>query len=97
MQMNPAKQKVISEVDPIIELLTEVHDRLAAIPRSATAARQLSVLIAKLRAWKIAYEPGETSSEEKHRQTENNDELFDLDTKMLIARLVQNLECMTGK
>lgn len=96
MQMNPDKQKVISEVEPIIELLAEVHDRLTAIPRSATAARQLSVLIAKLRAWKIAYEPGEPPIEEK-AAPQNNDELFDLDTKILLAKLVQNLESMSGK
>lgn len=57
MQAMLEKARIIKEVEPIKELLCEVHDRLNEIPRSATAARQLAVIINKLDGWKQTYEP----------------------------------------
>lgn len=57
MEIAVEKARIIKEVEPIKELLCEVHDRLNEIPRSATAARQLSVIINKLEGWKQTYQP----------------------------------------
>lgn len=57
MHVTAEKARIIKEVDPIKELLCEVRDRLTEIPRSATAARQLAVIINKLDGWKQTYEP----------------------------------------
>ena len=40
-----AKLEVFREVDPILDLLREVHERLEAIPRSTVAARQLHLQV----------------------------------------------------
>lgn len=57
MQITQEKARIIKEVEPIKELLCEVRDRLHELPRSATAARQLAVIINKLDGWKQTYEP----------------------------------------
>lgn len=51
------KVEVFQEVEPILELLREVHGRLDALPRSTVAARQLHLIISRLATWKTAYEP----------------------------------------
>lgn len=100
MQVSVQKQRVIKEVAPVIELLREIHDDLAALPRSATAARQLSVLISKLESWKLTYEP----TDESVVQTVEDDQDIDLnspETKSMLVTLLSTLrkvaESTTGR
>lgn len=51
------KLETFREVEPILELLREVHIKLDGIPRTNVASRQLHLIIAKLAAWKTTYEP----------------------------------------
>jgi 5-bromo-4-chloroindolyl phosphate hydrolysis protein len=51
------KETIIQEVETIAEMLTEATDRLAELPRTATAARQLSVIVNRLEGWKRTYGP----------------------------------------
>lgn len=51
------KLEVFHDVEPILELLREVHARLDEIPRTNVASRQLHLIIAKLASWKTTYEP----------------------------------------
>lgn len=66
--LSDEKAKVIHEVQPIRELLAEVHSRLQEIPRSSVAARQLSVIIAKLEVWHKTYGPTEHHEPVGHPQ-----------------------------
>lgn len=51
------KETIIQEVETIAEMLTEATDKLAELPRTATAARQLSVIVNRLEGWKRTYGP----------------------------------------
>lgn len=51
------KDTIIQEVETIAEMLTEATDKLAELPRTATAARQLSVIVNRLEGWKRTYGP----------------------------------------
>ena len=51
------KDDVIAEVSTIAELLSEAQDRLQSVPRTATAARSLSVIVNRLEGWKRTYGP----------------------------------------
>lgn len=73
MEVSVEKARVIKEIEPIKELLCEVHDRLTEIPRSATAARQLSVIINKLEGWKQAYQPGSREPESKKEEIDRTE------------------------
>lgn len=52
-----AKIDIFNDVEPILDLLRETHQKLDALPRSTVAARQLHLIISKLAGWKTAYEP----------------------------------------
>lgn len=57
MDLLKQKLEIFREVEPILELLREVHLRLDGIPRTNVASRQLHLLIAKLASWKTTFEP----------------------------------------
>lgn len=57
METLQEKAVIINEVQPVAELLTEIKGRLEELPRTAVAARQLSVIICKLEAWREQYVP----------------------------------------
>lgn len=51
------KDDLIAEVETITEMLGEAQNRLATLPRTATAARQLSVIVNRLEGWKRTFGP----------------------------------------
>lgn len=51
------KDDIINEVEGIRELLTETQERLAMLPRTQTATRQLSVIVNRLEGWERTFGP----------------------------------------
>jgi hypothetical protein len=93
MQVSVQKQRVIKEVQPVIELLREIHDTLAALPRSATAARQLGVLTNKLETWKLTFEPTDSSVVDSEDEVvdQHQIDLNSPETKRLVTTLLTTL------
>lgn len=55
------RESIIAEVETITEMLTEATDKLATLPRTATAARQLAVIANRLEGWQRTYGPTKTA------------------------------------
>ena len=70
-----AKSKLATEVKDIRDLLAEVCQRLAKLPRSTVATRQLSLILSKMDQWLAEFGPKPAVDESEPNRDEIDDAL----------------------